>query len=338
MAENVSNQLHGNPRKTPKKGGRKKILAQNWHNCIPLNAAIPFEQLANTLLLDYRVNGNKSLERAQSSIKWLRRFFGDIPMDTVKRRHIQQYKLWRLQETNEPANGTINRELSALKRMFQLAVIDDLILEAPKFPEALKENNVREGFINQGEFQRIREAAPEFLKPYLIMLFETGFRKREAMGLIWDEVHDGPESTGKVSLTENKIILKHSATKSGRGRVVYLTENLRNTLQSQKSLRDQTDPSFPWVFFRRLQTGRLKKVKNLEKAWRKTKIDAETPHDFWIHDFRRSAIRNMDRAGISQRVAMEISGHKTRAIFDRYNIINENDLQEAANKLSRLSN
>jgi integrase len=85
---------------------------------------------------------------------------------------------------------------------------------------------------------------------------------------------------------------------------------------------------------------------NLRKAWQKACVAAglgvlsevEGKADprytgLIVHDLRRSAIRNLVRAGVKEKVAMEISGHKTRSVFDRYNIVDTGDVVEAMRRL-----
>jgi len=79
-----------------------------------------------------------------------------------------------------------------------------------------------------------------------------------------------------------------------------------------------------------------KKIGSFCKSWRRAVTAAGVPN-LVFHDLRRSGIRNMVRAGISERVAMMISGHKTRSVFDRYNIVSQDDLKEAAVKRQKFT-
>ena len=129
-------------------------------------------------------------------------------------------------------------------------------------------------------------------------------------------------------------------TKTKSGRVIYLPTFLRDELETQWQAHLDHYPHCPYVFHR---DG--KQIKNCYDAWRSACIRAglgrmEQQANGKLkyvgpipHDFRRSAVRNLDRAGVSQSVAMQITGHKTPSIYRRYRIVDERDLKEATEKL-----
>jgi len=91
----------------------------------------------------------------------------------------------------------------------------------------------------------------------------------------------------------------------------------------------------PWVFHRTGKKVKGKRITRFTKAWRNACEKAGTPGRI-PHDLRRTAVRNLVRAGIPERVAMQMTGHKTRSVFERYNIVSECDLVEAAKKLNAM--
>ena len=99
----------------------------------------------------------------------------------------------------------------------------------------------------------------------------------------------------------------------------------------------------PYVFFhyRTLKNGKPSKrngqpVVDFKKEWNNARTATGIPGRL-MHDFRRTAVRNLDRAGVPEQIAMQMTGHKTRSVFDRYNIVNEIDLKDAAKKLDTAS-
>jgi integrase len=225
------------------------------------------------------------------------------------------------------ANATINHELSLLRHALYLGAKAtppkvDRVLHIPK----LEENNVRKGFFEYADFMKLRAALPEELRPLVTFAYFTGCRRGEVLSLQWSQ----------VDLLERVVRLEPGTTKNDQARIIPLSTELYETLTMQKAIRDQEYPTCPWVFSRQ-----GKQILQFKNAWAAAckkaglwKGDDKTGKPTKLfHDLRRTGVRNLVRAGVSEKVAMAISGHKTRSVFDRYNIVDERDLKDAARRL-----
>jgi integrase len=264
------------------------------------------------------VNHRKSTARAESNDSHHKGFFEGVRATNITTDMVRKYILLRQDE--EAENSTINRELSSLKRMFNLA----RQMTPPKannlpYIVRLQENEPRQGYFEHEEYLALKDALPSYLRAIITMAYHTGMRREEILGLQWSQ----------VDMKEGRIALKPEDTKTKESRVIYMEGELLEVMRYQKIFRDYHHPKCPWVFYDS-DGGRIQLFrKTWHNACNKVGIEGKL-----FHDFRRTAIRNMVRAGVPERVAMMVSGHKTRCVFERYNIVNEDDLKRASQQVT----
>ena len=284
---------------------------------------VTYENLEALIITDYRKNGRRSLPRLKRSLRHLRTTFGGWRAVDIAEDGIDAYSTIRLDEGAAPA--TVNRELAALRRMFNLGRRARMVFRVPSFA-LLAENNVRQGFVEDDDFAALEAELPEHLKPLAVAAFSTGWRRGELLSRRWRH----------VDLDEGWLRLEPGETKNGQGRQFPLVPRLRAALEAQHAQKLETERRtgriVSAVFFY-WETGQP--VKDFRGAWESACRRAGCP-DLLFHDFRRSAVRNLVRAAIPEVIAMKLTGHLTPSVFKRYAIVDEGMLKEAGEKLASL--
>lgn len=293
---------------------------------------VRYADIRQSLIQNYIERGNKSLETYKDGehtiwgLKDLDEFFGwkkdepGPPVSSITTDTSRQIAT-KLLEAGK-SNGTVNRSLALLRRMLNIAKEDGKIPNVPKI-RMLKPGAPRKGFIEEAKFDELLEHIPVNLKPLITFLYYCGVRVGEAAQITWQQ----------VDLQRAVIQLEPEQTKNASPRTVPIPDRLIAMLEKRTN-----------------REGLVFSTTNLRKEWQRacaacglgTLEDVEDSYDqrytgLLLHDLRRSAVRNLVRAGVPERVAMAISGHKTRAVFDRYNITSEQDVVEAMRKVQEKS-
>jgi integrase len=274
-----------------------------------------YGNLRQALLDDYTRRGNKSLQTLSdgSETIWglaaLDTFFGyseteqGNPVSSITIDRIREFIRHRQKE--KIGNAAINRSLALLRRMFNIARLDGKIQYMPPV-QLLKEPPARKGFLELKQFNLLLSKLPNHLRPLITFLYYCGVRVGEARQINWTQ----------VDLHAALVRLEPEQTKTSETRIVPLPDVLVRMLRKTH------------------KEGLVFDSTGLREEWTKA-TQAAGMLDLLVHDLRRSAIRNLIAAGVNEKVAMSISGHKTRAVFDRYHIVSSADVVNAMSLLQR---
>jgi integrase len=266
---------------------------------------VTFEDLMVLVRDDWKANRRRSTASSESGIKHLAAYFARKLARHISASDIKGYVRERQRQGAGPAS--CNREVALLRRAFNLAMESELLDSAPRV-KLLKENPARKGFFDEETFTKVLGFLPRHIKPVCEFAYYTGWRKGEVTKLRWDQVF----------LKDRSIRLWSGETKNNEARFLPLEGEVLRVIRDQR----QT-VGCAYVFNR---GG--KPIGDFQDSWNSACRKAGCEGALF-HDFRRTAARNLRRAGLSESQAMKITGHKTASIFRRYEIIEEQDVREA---------
>jgi len=271
-------------------------------------ASLTLDQLVALVVADYEMHGLRSLRAVRSKAKTLLQTFPGTTLarnidDVAVSRHIRRMRA----EKYQPA--TINRTLALLRRGFRLARRQFPGLVIPHFALLNESANVRQGFLSPEVFAQILSHIPADVRPAVQALHITGWRAGEIRTRKWSDIEGG------------FLLIRPGEAKNGKARAFPVAPELERILPTKAG---------PYIFggSKPLSESRLR------HAWEAARQAAGAPHAL-IHDFRRTAARDLIKAGVDRDTAKRILGHETDSIFTRYRIVSGDDLTNAGKMLSK---
>ena len=281
---------------------------------------VTFDDLVELIRADYLQKPNRTWDRVEHAIKHLRPAFARMPAVAIAYGDVSSYISARL--SAGAARGTVHHEVAALGRMLKLAVLAGKLHVRVPLP-VLKLDNVRKGFFTDDEARRVLKHLPDWYAPPIEFAWRTGWRIGEVKSLTW----------AQVDFAAGTVRLEPGTTKNREGRVFpfaaspMLAALLREQHARTQAWQREHGQVVPWVFWRLgAQLG------DHRDTWMRACRLAGLPGRL-VHDLRRSAVRNLERAGVPRSAAMKLTGHLTESVYRRYAIVSEADLTDAVRRL-----
>jgi integrase len=296
---------------------QSKIMEERRTGAIEASAKVKIADLLPLIKADYRQQGLKDFDHVQG--RWnnhLRHHFGNIVAGELSTDDINDYIDSRDDEGD--GAGTINRELSIVRRMLKLGqrTKPPKVRSVPYFPK-LAEPKARQGFLSDAIYDKLaQECLREglWLRGMFAVGCNFGWRKNEIITLL----------VGQLDFAGRAIRLDPGTTKNDEGRVIRMSAEVYQLLSACAEGKSPND----YVFTR--DDGQ--RIRDFRTAWSNACQRAGCP-GLLFHDLRRTAARNLRRLGVSEGVIMKIGGWKTADVFRRYDIVDESDLADAARRL-----
>lgn len=296
--------------------------------------------LLDRLKQRYELRGELS-SQSQSQIARVRKDFGAIVVTELTAEEIERYITKRKKQG--AANATVNRVTELIRRAYKIAE-----LRPPQMVHLSEKGNARKGFFSVQDFDALYPHLPDDMRDFCHFAFVTGWRRNEIRSLRWSDVED------------DTIHLRGENAKSGEPRALPINANpeLAEIIERRRQLRFVNGVLTDRIFHRDGES-----IGEFKKSWASACVaaglgkmvcpkcgESSKPRQVTVcskckkrrkytgrifHDFRRSAARNLIRAGVTEKACMEILGHKTRSMFDRYNITSEKDREQAMELLAK---
>jgi integrase len=315
-----------NPRKAEKMLARRQAELGLGSFIAPAARRITVRELLDLVTADYQAVGNSSLERAEDAIAHVLAFFDPASRALhVTADRLVAYVAGRRAEGAAPA--TIKYELSVLRRGFILALKARKITERPPFP-TIAVSNTRTGFLEPGDFRGLVAELPEWLRGPVVFAYYSGWRlASEVLQLEWRQ----------VNLTDGTVSIEAGVTKGGEPRLLPFRglPELETVLKEQRALTDEVERRGGMIIPLVFHHAGGKPIRDVRVSWKRACVRAGVP-GLRPHDLRRSAARNLRKLGIPESVIMKLCGWRTRAMFERYNIVDASDVAAAMAKLATL--